>query len=88
MLNTWIESVFLKRILLAIVAATVAHLVAFVASPVALHALAYLANIGLIVTVQIQPDKLTPFLTVSLFALTQGAHEWVAAKWPELGKYI
>lgn len=88
MLDKWIESVFLKRAVLAGSAAIAAHVIAFQSAPAAAHAFAWLSNIGLTVTVVVDQSKFAHSLTVGLFALTQGAQEWVAAKYPNAGKYL
>ncbi len=88
MLNSWFESVFLKRIVLALAAGASAHAVAFIASPLAVQGLTHLQAIGISATVVIDQAKLANFLTVSLFALSQGAHEWAAAKYPEFAKFL
>lgn len=87
-METWIQSIVIKRVVLALSAAIAAHLVALLAAPVTANALTYLAGIGLTITVVVDQAKFANFLTVGLFALSQGAHEWLAAKYPEVGKYI
>ncbi len=88
MFDKWIQSIIIKRVVLALAAAVVSHLVAFLASSHAQAALSYLSHAGLTVTVVVDQAKFNSFLTVSLFALSQGAHEWAANKYPDLAKYI
>lgn len=88
MLDSWIESVFLKRMALAAIAGVVSHFAAFLASPLAAPAFQHLSAIGITVTVVVDQVKLGHFLTVGLFALSQAGHEWLAAKYPDLGKYL
>ena len=87
-MQSWIDSIILKRVVLAGIAGAVSHFAAFLASPLAAPAFSHLSAIGLTVTVVVDQVKLGHFLTVGLFALSQAGHEWVAAKYPNLGKYL
>lgn len=87
-MDTWIQSIIMKRVVLAGTAAVASHLVAILAAPVAVHAFGWLSGVGLTVTVVVDQTKLAGALTVGLFALSQGAHEWLASKYPEIGKYL
>jgi hypothetical protein len=56
-MNPWIESVFIKRAILALVAGIVSHLVAYLAAPAASHAFSLLDSIGLSVTIVVDQVK-------------------------------
>lgn len=83
MIEKWIESVFLKRAVLAFTAALIAH-----TTTNNLPGLSHLSAIGIHLTVQVDPARFNEWLTMLLIGFSQGAHEWAASKWPELGKYL
>lgn len=83
MLQKYIESVFLKRVLLSFATGAATYVAAH-----SLPGLTHLAAAGVKVTIQIDPQKLADWLGVSAMAISQGLHEWVAAKYPEAGKYL
>lgn len=83
MLQKWIESVFLKRVCLSFATGAAAYLAAH-----ALPGVSHLAVAGINVTVTVDPNKFADWLGVSAMALSQGAHEYVAAKYPALAPYI
>jgi hypothetical protein len=83
MLEHWIESVFLKRFCLSFAAAAAAYIGAH-----SLPGISHLAVAGINVTVSVDPAKLADWMGVTAIAVTQGLHEYVAAKYPELGKYL
>lgn len=83
MLEKWISSIFLKRAILSFASGAAAYVAAH-----SLPGLTHLAAAGVKVTVQIDPNKLADWLGVTAAALAQGAHEYAAAKYPDLGKYI
>lgn len=96
MVEKWIESVFIKRFFLALASAAAAHLAAHhVPGPVITAFLGKLSAFGVSVNldmfsqvVTIDPEKFSDAMSVAVFAGVQGLHEKVAAKWPEVGKYL
>lgn len=84
MLNKWIESVFIKRAVLAAITTVVAHL-SIHGLPLVIQALAVA---GINVTVTFDTAKMAEWSTIALVGMTQGGHEWIAAKYPNLSKYI
>jgi hypothetical protein len=88
MLQHWIESVIIKRAILALAAGSVSYLAAH-AIPDLSPYLNHLASVGLSINIQItDPEKLRQAIEILLLSFAQGAHEWIAAKYPELGKYL
>lgn len=83
MIEKWIASVFWKRVGLAGAAVVVAQWAAH-SVPVTDH----LAAWGIAITLHIDQNQLATHLTTTLVALSQGLHEWLAVKYPELGKYL
>lgn len=83
MIEAWIQSVFWKRVGLAGAAVVVAQWAAH-SVPVTNH----LAAWGVAATVHIDQVQLARHLTAVLVAFSQGLHEWLAAKYPEMGKYL
>lgn len=83
MVRSWIESVFIKRVALATAAAFVAHWTAQQA--VILH---HLSVWGITAVLHIDQSVFADHLTIVLVGLSQGLHEWIAVKFPELGKYL
>lgn len=72
MIQRWIESIFIKRMALACAAAFIAQ---------------WAANLSLW-GISIDQKAFADHLTVILIGLSQGLHEWLAAKHPEIGKYL
>lgn len=83
MLQKWVESVFIKRTALTFAAGISAQWIAHQA-PVMQHLSAW----GISMTIHINPEVLADKLTVVAIALSQGAHEAIAAKYPDIGKWI
>jgi hypothetical protein len=81
--QSWIASIFFKRALLAFATTAAAFVAAHVVPD-----LTHLSAAGVSIAIQIDPPKLAEWLGIALTAAAQGAHEWAAAKWPDLGKYI
>lgn len=83
MLEKWFESVFWKRVGLAGAAVFVAQWAAHSVS-----VLNHLDAWGVTATIKINQDQLAQHLTTVLVALSQGAHEWVSAKYPAASKWL
>ena len=88
MIQAWIESVVIKRAILALAAGIVAQLTAHLIPDLS-PALNWLAHIGISASITVSdPTLLRESLVVFFMAGTQAAHEWAAAKFPELAKWI
>lgn len=83
MIETWIQSVFWKRVGLAGAAVVVAQWASH-SAPVLNHLSAW----GVTATIKVDQDTLAKHLTAVLVAFSQGAHEYFAAKYPDIGKYL
>lgn len=83
MIEKWIQSIFIKRASLAIAAAVVAQWTAHQVITVD-----RLATWGIHLTMVIDQKTFAEHLTVLFVGLSQGLHEWIAAKYPEAGKYL
>lgn len=87
MIQAWIESVVIKRLVLAAAAALASYAAGHLVPDLG-PALAWLGHYGVNVQISVDPERLKDSLTLLFFAASQGAHEWAAAKYPELAKWI
>lgn len=82
-IERWIASVFVKRVALSLAAGGAAYLAAH-----SLPGVSELSGFGIDIVVKIDPEKFADAASVAFGAFAQGGHEWIAAKYPEIGKYI
>lgn len=83
MIKKWIESIFIKRAALSLATGAAAYLAAH-----GLPAASYLSAFGVDVTIQINPERFADACAIGFMAMGQGFHEWIAHRYPELGKYL
>lgn len=88
MIQAWIESVVIKRVVLALAAAAVAQLTGNLIPDLSPW-LEKLAAVGLVISVKVtNPALLRETICLVIMAGLQGFHEWAAVRWPEATKWI